>query len=149
MLVSCSRGFGREDAITAFSEGNPEASASQSECVVDRLIDVYEVDPVDDSRLDALESELEAKPSSAGFEVEQFRAMFWCGLTEDLESQLAASLVANGIAPERVECVAGELSGSLDDADLDVLLDGKMSDQFFGKFFDAAERCDAIPAEGS
>ncbi len=125
---------------------NPDVGVDVSECVIDRLADEYEVDPVDESSLSELEAELQADPVSREFELNQFKAMFHCGRTDEVESQLAAQVQANGIAADKADCVAAALIATLDDDDLDVLINEEMTDPFFAKFFDATESCGALPS---
>ncbi|MDH5520235.1 MAG: hypothetical protein OEZ14_06860 [Acidimicrobiia bacterium] len=104
--------------------------------MVDRLLT--------DRDLAAIESELTADEITPQFEEDQFRAMFVCGIEGDVGDQIAEQLVANGVSPDDAPCVSGELIGQLTDADVDVLLSGEITDEFYAKFFDAMENCGAI-----
>ena len=88
--------------------------------------------------------ELEAEPVSAGFEEDQFRAMFRCGVVGDVERQVADQLEANGVGAEHSPCVAGTLVGAMTDEDIDVLLSGQITDDFATKFRQAMDDCDAL-----
>ncbi len=113
---------------------------------MDALIQQYETEPVDEADLANLEQQLLASPLDQEFVLDQFRAMFGCGLTGDIQNQLVATLEANGLEPDQAGCVGSELSRTLDDADLEILISGQpMTDQFFEKFFDASTACDALP----
>ncbi len=144
-LTSCSSGFSKDQAIEAFQAANPDASTAEAACVIDALIETYETEPVDESALGGLEAELLAEPSRPEFVLDQYRAKFGCGMTEDVEAQLRRELAANGISAEAVGCVAEELAGSLTDDDLDVLINDEMTDSFYRTFFAAVESCDALP----
>ncbi len=105
--------------------------------MVDKLISIY--------GLEGLETELEREVALESFQTDQFRAAFGCGLTGEVEEELVRQLVATGIDPEGARCASQELTGSLDDADLDVLLSGEITDTFYQKYFVALEACDALP----
>jgi hypothetical protein len=136
-LVACSASPERADFVDSFALTNPDASRTQSECVIDALIDRY--------TLGGLERELEARPMAAAFEVEQFRAEFGCGLTDGVRSQLEVQLADSGISPDGAACAADDLTSALDPEDLDVLLEGEITDAFYDKYFVALEACDALP----
>ena len=108
----------------------------QAECVVDRLLA--------DRDLPEIEAELTAEEVAPDFEEDQFRAMFVCGIEGDVGEQITEQLVANGVSPDDAPCVSGELIGEMTDADVDVLLSGEITDEFYGKFFDAMESCGAV-----
>lgn len=136
MVLGCGEGFDRDAAVTSFSAANPEATQAQSECVVDRLIDRY--------GLSGLETELSVDPAAESFEEAQFRDMFSCGVEGDVRLQITAQLEANDVSPDDAPCVADILVDGLDDADVDVLLSGDISPEFFAKFVSAMEECGAI-----
>ena len=149
-ISGCSAGFSRADAVASFQEANPDASAIESACVVDELIEIYEEDPVDENDLVGLEAQLAGEPPAGSFVQDQFRAKFHCGMTDDVEQQLRRELAANDIDPAAVDCVATELAGRLTDGDLDLLIaatgDGDvMTDSFYATFFASVEACDALP----
>ncbi len=145
MMAACGSEFSRDEAVEAFQAANPDASTAEAACVIDALIEEYETEPVDESALDGLEAELVADPQSNAFVFDQFRAMFGCGMTADVETQLRRELLANDIAADAVDCVASELAASLTDDDLGVLLRDEMTDSFYATFFTAVESCDALP----
>ncbi len=138
VLSSCGTGesFDREAAAESFAVANPEATAAQTDCVVDRLVDRY--------GLEQLEQELEADPLNPGFEEDQFRDMFACGIEGDVRSQIVEQLEANGVTGEDAPCVADQLIVEMEDQDFDVLLSGQITDEFLAKFVDAMEACGAI-----
>jgi len=146
LLPGCAdSGFSRADAVEAFQAAHPTASTAQATCVIDALIEQYEVEPVDVASLDGLEAELVADPQSDVFVLDQFRAQFGCGMTDEVEAQLRRELAASGVAGDAVDCVASELAGSLTDGDLEVLIRDEMTDSFYATFFRAIESCDALP----
>jgi hypothetical protein len=136
ILVSCGQGVSRASLVSSFVEANPDASTEQAECVVDRLIDNFD--------LPALETELEAEPLTAGFEEAQFRAMFVCGIEGDVATQITDQLVANGVEEADAPCVSDALVGQMTDDDIDVLLSGDITDAFYAKFFAAMQSCGAV-----
>lgn len=144
-LGACSTGFSKTDAVDAFQSTNPDASTNEAVCVIDALIETYEAQPVDEDDLRGLEAELAVDPPRQAFVLEQYRAMFGCGMTADVENQLRRELVTNGIDPDAVDCVAEELAENLTDDDLDVLISDEMNDSFYATFFTAVENCDALP----
>lgn len=130
----CGQGFSGQSAAASFAEAN-DASAEEAECVVGELIEGY--------GLDQLELEL-AEPTDAAFEQAQVRAMFRCGMLGDVEEQVTGQLTEAGVDAADAPCVAGELTASLDDGDVDVLLTGQITDAFSAKFYQAMEACDAL-----
>lgn len=128
--------FDRAAAVESFSVANPEASTTQSGCVVDRLIDRY--------GLERLETELRSDPQKADFAEAQFRDMFACGIEGDVRDQIVEQLQANEVDEEAAPCVADVLMADLEDDDFDVLLSGDITDAFFAKFVSAMEECGAI-----
>jgi hypothetical protein len=136
-LAACGQdGFDRAAAVDSFSTANPDATDIQSGCVIDRLIDRF--------GLDGLEEQLSADPQELDFEEAQFRDMFACGMEGDVQDQIAEQLENNGVAPADAPCVADELVTDLTDDDIDVLLSGDISDEFLAKFVAAMESCGAI-----
>lgn len=135
-LVGCGQGYDRDAAVSSFSLANPLATVDQSECVVDRLIDRY--------GLDGLEQELATDPADESFAEAQFRDMFACGIEGDVRSQITMQLQANDVAESDAPCVADLLVDDLNDDDIDVLLSGEISDEFFARFVSAMEQCGAI-----
>ncbi|MGI9596084.1 MAG: hypothetical protein ACR2QK_07990 [Acidimicrobiales bacterium] len=134
--AGCGQAFDRDDAVAGFTAANPTATAAQSECVVDRLIDRY--------GLEGLEVELSADPADDDFTEVQFRDMFACGMEGDVRSQIVDQLVANDVSADDAPCVADALVDDLNDDDIDVLLSGDITDDFFSKFVSAMEQCGAI-----
>lgn len=143
--AACATGFSKDEAVEAFQAANPEASTLEAVCVVEALMADYEDQPADPSDLRGLEAELLAEPPKQQFVLDQYRAMFGCGMTADVEAQLRRELVANGVDADAVGCVAAELADNLTDSELDVLIDDEMNDSFYATFFDAVETCDALP----
>lgn len=136
VLLGCGQSFDRQAAVESFSKANPAASERQAECVVDRLIEGY--------GLGGLEEQLSAEPAEAAFEEAQFRTMFACGLDVGIRSQILEQLQANDVSEEHAPCVTDAITADLTDDDLDVLLSGEMSDDFFARFVSAMEDCGAI-----
>ncbi len=135
-LAGCAQGFDRNGAVLGFAETHPDATTEQAECVVDRLLDRY--------ALEDLEAKLASDPMEPGFEEAQFRDMFACGLEGDVRDQIATELESTGLKAEEAPCVADALVEDLDDADIDVLLSGEITDAFYEKFFVAMESCGAV-----
>ncbi|MEM7272488.1 MAG: hypothetical protein AAF547_05360 [Actinomycetota bacterium] len=123
-------------AIASFQDANPEVSDVEADCLVGRLIDRY--------GLDGLETRLAEDPPDPRFEEAQFRDMFGCGVEGDVRDQIAEQLAANGVEATDAPCVADELVAGLTDDDIDVLLSGDITDEFFAKFFAAMEACGAV-----
>lgn len=137
LVAGCSTAASRDDFVQRFIETNADASTEQSECVVDELIRQYS--------LSGLERELEAAPQATAFERAQFTAMFGCGMTEDVEAELARQLANTGVEGAGAACAAEALTADLDDDDLQVLLSGEITDGFYAKYFVALEECGALP----
>lgn len=135
-VVGCGQGRDRAGAITSFREANPDVSAGEAGCVVDRLIERY--------GLDGLVEELEAGTPDPTFTEAQFQDMFACGVEGDVEAQIAEQLEANGVDEADAPCVAEALTGDLEGDDIDVLLSGEITEEFMAKFVDAMEGCGAI-----
>lgn len=136
LAVACGEEFTTELAVESFQRVNPDASLTQSQCVVEALVDEF--------GLDRLETELGADPPEAGFEEAQFRAMFRCGIAGDIEEQITEQLVANGVGEDDAPCVSAELVGTMTDDDVDVLLSGEITEEFSTKFLEAMEACGAL-----
>ena len=136
LVAGCGQGITRESLIDDFAVANPDVTTAQAECVVDRLLT--------DRDLPEIEAELTAEEVTPDFEEDQFRAMFVCGIEGDVGEQITEQLVANGVSPDDAPCVSGELIGQMTDADVDVLLSGEITDEFYAKFFDAMESCGAV-----
>ncbi len=136
-MGACAAEFTRDAAIDSFVASNEDASRQQAGCVVDRLVDEY--------GLEGLEAELAAERRAADFEEMQFRAEFGCGMRSSVEESLVTQLEASGIEGDKAACAADELVDSLVEDDLDVLLSGELNDDFYAKYFDSLERCDALP----
>lgn len=136
MLTSCAQGVSRDNLVTAFVENNPDASTAEAQCVVDRLIGQYD--------LAELEVELTAAVPAPSFEEAQFRSMFVCGIEGDVGQQITEQLTANGVAAEDAPCVSERLVDEMTDGDIDVLLSGEITDDFYAKFFTAMEACGAV-----
>lgn len=71
--------------------------------------------------------------------------MFGCGLTSAVENALEEQLVASGIDEKGAACASEALTLKLDDDDLDVLLDGGITEEFYAKYFTSLDGCDAVP----
>ncbi len=136
-LPGCSRALTEDDLVEAYQLSYPAASDETAGCVVGELVDAYEIVGV--------ETELAAVSSSAAFAEAQYLAQFHCGQTDDVLRQVIAMLVERDLDPDQANCVATALVGDLDDQDLEVLMRGEMTDQFFDKYFTATYDCDALP----
>lgn len=134
--ASCGQGISRDSLAADFAAANPDVTTAQAECVVDRLLTARD--------LAAIEAELTASEITPRFEEEQFRAMFVCGIEGDVGDQITEQLVANGVSSDDAPCVSDELIGQLTDDDVDVLLSGEITDEFYTKFFRAMEACGAV-----
>lgn len=131
--AACGAGTGRASAIEQFRDSNPGASDAESACVVDGLLDRYESAEI--------VAELTTSPQGAGFEEDQFREMFRCGLEGDIEETLVEQLRLAGIEGEEAACIVAELAESLTDADIDGLVSGSISEEFRIRFGDAMSGC--------
>ncbi len=136
LAAGCGEEFTTERAVDSFQNANPDASLTESTCVVELLVDEF--------GLDRLESELAADLPEASFEEAQFRAMFRCGLEGDVEEQITEQLVATGVDAADAPCVSAELVGSMTDGDIDVLLSGEITEEFSTKFLEAMDACGAL-----
>jgi len=136
LVVACGEDFTTERAVQSFQNANPDASLTESNCVVDLLVDEF--------GLERLETELEAEPPEAGFEEAQFRAMFRCGIEGDVEVQITEQLVASGVDDADAPCVSAELVEAMTDDDIDVLLSGEITEEFSTKFLEAMDACGAL-----
>ncbi len=138
VVAGCSGGPDRSAVIERFQQANPdvELTDDQAACAVDRLSDRYGLDGVAD-HLDAAEID-------DGFIDDQFRDMFACGVTGDVETQLTELLVASGVETGEAPCVAEALALELDDDGIDVLLSGVITDDFADQFESAMAQCGAI-----
>ncbi len=134
--AGCGGGNSREAAIESFQKANPEATDEQSACVVDGLIDRYGVDELD--------AQLGAVPLDAGFEEDQFREMFVCGVDGDWRADITEQLIDNGVPADDAPCVSDELISTMSDDDIGVLLTGEITESFSETFFDALATCDAL-----
>ncbi len=132
----CGESFDRAAAVDSFMRANPEATDAQAGCVIDRQIDRY--------GLDGLAAELEADPAGDEFIDIQFRDMFACGIDGDVEEQLVEQLLASGVEPDAVPCVADRIVGELGDEDIDVLVSGEITEEFMTTFIAAMEGCGAV-----
>ena len=136
LVAGCGQGLTRDSLVADFAASNPDVTQDQAECVVDRLLS--------DRDLTAIEAELTGEAVSPQFEEDQFRAMFVCGIEGDVGEQITEQLTANGVSPDDAPCVSDELVDKLTDADVDVLLSGEITDEFYAKFFDAMASCGAV-----
>lgn len=136
VLAACGQGVSRDSLAADFAAANPDVTPAQSECVVDRLLT--------DRELADIEAELTAEDVGPRFEEDQFRAMFVCGIEGDIGDQITEQLVANGVSSADAPCVSDELVGRLTDDDIDVLLSGEITDEFYARFFEAMESCGAV-----
>lgn len=136
ITAACGQGTGRASAIDQFRQVNPDASDSQSACVVDGLLDRYESAEI--------VAELTTSRQGAGFEEDQFREMFRCGLEGDIQETLIEQLGVAGIEGEEASCIAADLADSLTDADIDGILSGLITEDFRIRFEGAMAGCGAV-----
>lgn len=129
-------GLDREDLVDAYLSGHPELSRQTAGCVVDTLVETHGVD--------GLESELAADPESSEFQLAHLRARFGCGITSDVVDELGPQLIERGLDAETASCVVDALTRDMEPEDLDVVLSGTMTDDFYSRYFDAMEECDAV-----
>ncbi|MEZ5340319.1 MAG: hypothetical protein R2706_02395 [Acidimicrobiales bacterium] len=134
-LTSCA--VNRDDLVTSFQSANPEATDEQASCVVDALINVHGIEGV--------EQQLALDPVDPAFEELQFRTMVHCGMTGQLEVALTQQVAGLDVAADNRACVVDALVADITDDDLDVLLSGQITDDYYAKFFDTLSSCDALP----
>ncbi|MEZ5380007.1 MAG: hypothetical protein R2733_26165 [Acidimicrobiales bacterium] len=134
---ACSSPLTEDDLVEAYQASHPEVTDDQAACVVGALVDAFEVEGV--------ELELEAPTPTAAFGEAQYRAQFHCGQTGDVHDQLVAMLLERDLEADAADCVATALVDQIDDDDLDVLVGGELTDQFFDKYFTATYDCGALP----
>ena len=139
MGSSCSNALSHDDLVESYQTSNPDTEPEAAACVVDELVEAFEVAGV--------EAELVAVAPSAAFERSLYRAEFTCGATDDVNVQLTRLLIERDIAPDAADCVATALITELDDQDFEVLLSGEITDQFFDKYYAATYDCDALPGQ--
>ena len=135
-VLGCSP-LSRDDLVEAYADSRPEATEEEAGCVVDGLLREYSTNEI--------EAQLDDGAPSDDFEWRQFSSEISCGLTSGLEARLSDQLVETGVDPDAAPCVAATLAGVLDDADLEVLRGGPMTDTFYAKYFDALDACEALP----
>lgn len=139
LIVLCSAvacgGLDRGDLADAYAAEHPDLDPVTAGCIVDDLIAVYGVD--------GLEAEL-ADGADPDYQLAHFRARFGCGVHADVVAALRPQLEARGLDPAAAGCVAQSLSDAMEIEDLDVVLTGPMTDDFYAKYFDALEDCDAL-----
>ena len=135
-LAGCGQDVDRAAAIDGFRSANPDISAEEAGCVVDRLVDRY--------GLEGLVDELESAGPDPDFTEAQFQDMFACGVEGDVETQIAEQLEASGVDPADAPCVADALTVGLDGDDVDVLLSGEITEDFMAKFTAAMADCGVI-----
>ncbi len=132
----CGSGFDAEAAADQFQGAYPNAADAQAACVVDDLIERY--------GSDGLRTELDRPVKTEAFEEAQLRAMVLCGMLGDLTAELEAQLIDGGIPAEAAPCMAEELIGDIDEANLDVLLTGEITEQFYLDYLAAADACSVL-----
>ncbi len=126
------------DLVQAFVDANPDVSNEQAQCVVAAL--------TTELGTPQLIANLWAEPTPREFELAQFKAMFGCGIVEEVRSALRRQLVDQGVAPNKAPCVASAIVEQLSPDELDVLITGENTDEFYAKYFNAMESCGAINA---
>ena len=126
----------KSDLVQAFTDANPDASKAEAECVVDAL--------TTELGTPQLIANLWAEPVPRDFELAQFRAMFDCGIDDEIRSALRTQLIEQGTPPNKAPCVANEIVDVMSSDELDVLITGESTDEFYAKYFNAMESCGAI-----
>ncbi len=121
----------------SFKSTNVDATDEQAACVVDQLINTYGVE--------GLEAELQTDPVAREFDEQQFRTMIHCGMTDRLTGPMTAQVARLDVPEASQPCVVEALTTDITDDDLDVLLSGEITDEYYAKFFDALASCDALP----
>lgn len=135
-VVGCGSGFNEATAARQFQAANPDATDEQAECVTSILIDVY--------GLDGLETELERPTNTPGFQDAQARAMLQCGMVGDLVADLEVQLIDSGVPASAATCVAETMVENLQEDDLDVLLTGEITDDFYERYLAAVDDCGGL-----
>jgi hypothetical protein len=125
-----------EDLARAFMEANPDVSVVEASCVIDTLTEA-----IGTSELIAT---LWLAETPREFEVAQFKAMFACGIDRDVRSALTQQLLARGTPEDKAPCVADDIVNKMDLQELDVLISGENTDEFYAKYFNAMEGCGAL-----
>lgn len=139
-VTGCSTQITRSEADELFLATFPQASEVQAGCVVDKLISL--------DGIEGLERELEAEEPTAAFKQEQFRAMFGCGMTSELDEEMGRQvlLVEDGrLSAATSSCVGTALVANIDEDGLEVLLSGEITDEFSETYYLALQACDALP----
>lgn len=125
-----------DDLVRAFMEANSEVSAVEASCVIDTLTEAIGTSELIATLwLDEIPRE---------FEVSQFKAMFACGIDRDVRSALTEQLIDRGTTAQKAPCVADEIVNRMDVEELDVLISGENTDEFYAKYFNAMEGCGAL-----
>jgi hypothetical protein len=126
----------KADLVSAFTEANPEVSKSEATCVIDVL--------TTDLGTAQLIANLWAEPVPRDFELAQFRAMFDCGIDDDVRAALEVQLAEQGTPSDKAPCVADAIVDKMTSDELDVLITGENNDEFYAKYFSAMESCGAL-----
>ena len=71
--------------------------------------------------------------------------MFVCGDRSRVIDQLGPQLVEQGVSSGDAQCVAEEIASTMEVDDFGVLYSGRMTDRFYGLYFDALDVCEALP----
>lgn len=137
LVVSCGHTFDRAEADEAFLRAHPDASPTEAGCVVDDLVGQF--------GFEGLETQLGLSKPDQAFQIAQIRAMFACGITADVETEVVRLLAESGLDNHAARCAGAALTASLDAEGLDVLLSGEITDIFYEQYFDALDGCDALP----
>lgn len=124
------------DLVEAFMDANSEVSAAEANCVVDKLTQSMGTSEVIATLwLDDVPRE---------FELAQFRAMFSCGIDRGVRAALTEQLIERGTDAEKAPCVADAIVDEMDVEELDVLITGTNTDEFYTKYFNAMQSCGAV-----
>jgi hypothetical protein len=126
----------KAELVSAFIDANPEVSKSEATCVIGVL--------TTDLGTAQLIANLWAEPVPRDFELAQFRAMFGCGIDDNVRAALEIQLVEQGTPTDKAPCVADAIVDKMTSDELDVLITGENTDEFYAKYFSAMESCGAL-----
>ena len=137
-MPSCARPLDRGDLVDSFGRDFPTATEEQTGCVVDGLLDRFEIEEI--------EQELASDPASPAFGNALVAAMAACGY--DLSSYdrwtlaLVGELVELGYEPDVARCAADRLSADLAPEEVEALTAGELPAGFRQQLRDALDGCD-------
>jgi hypothetical protein len=134
---ACGDTLGRDELVASFRRDFPRATEEQAGCVVDRLLERFEVEEI--------EQELSAEGGSSEFGNATVVAMAACGydLTDSDQWRvgLVGALVGLGYDTDDAGCIADRLIPQLDADDVAGLVSGELPDGFRARLAEAADGC--------